>query len=58
MITGLTLLFVVAVYAFTAAVCGLCGLFFGFILIVHALDWWNNRRPAETGVVPAGRKRL
>lgn len=31
------------VYAVVALVCALCVGFFGFILVVCALDWWRNR---------------
>lgn len=40
-------------------VCVLCAVFFGFILVVHALDWWNNRRVVVEDIPFASwRKRL
>lgn len=59
-LAALAVVLKVAVYAIVAAVCGLCVVYFGFILVVCALDWWRNglRPAAEDTPFVSWRKRL
>lgn len=59
LVAALAVVLKIAVYAIVAVVCGLCIVYFGFILVVCALDWWNSRKPSVQDIpFISWRKRL
>jgi hypothetical protein len=48
----------VAIFAIVTAVCSLFAVYFGFILVICTLDWWNSRNVVKDIPFVSWRKRL